>query len=290
VVRPDRRIVEADMKLAIIDTNNIAHRYFYTLDLKNGEGRDTGVIYGITKLLISICKKSKPDAIIFVFDYLPPNPSPSGKNPPEFYHQLWAIIKMLEILKVNYIIAEEGIIADYYIGSIVNWMRGHAPHILIDIYSNDHDFFQLIDGNVRVVKSGKMEEIIDLQKIREKYNLEPSQLTDLWALTGDQGDNIPGVAGIGQVRGMKLIQEYQDLLGALAYLETQSKYSGCTQSAWEAYNLINLRDKNISFRDRFPMSCKHLYNKDFWKAPLRVFFEEFSFYSLIQSLEQGSLF
>lgn len=278
------------MRLAIFDTNNLAHRYFHTLDLQNGHGRDTGVIYGILKQMISVCNRTKPNAMTLCFDHIPEILDMDGKNPPEFYYQLLAIIKMLEIIKVNYIVAVENIIADYYIASIVNWMRDHVPHLLIDIYSNDHDFFQLVDGNVRMIKSAKVDMVVDLTWIREHFNLEPSQLTDLWALTGDRGDNISGVKGIGEKRGMDLIQKYQDLLGALGHLEAMEKTRGCTQDAWDAYNLINLRDKCLPFRDRFPINCEHLYKKDFWKAPLKKFLEEYNFYSLVQSLEQGHLF
>jgi len=209
------------MRFVIFDTNNLAHRFSYTMDdLANGEGRKTGVVFGITKLLISVCKRSKPDAITFVFDPIPDVISSDGKHPPEFYFQLLEIIKMLEILRINYVVAIENIIADYYIATIVNWMRKHVPNMLIDIYSNDHDFHQLVDGNVRAIKSGKMDTVMDLEAVREVYEMEPSQLPDLWALTGDRTDQIEGVRGIGEVKGTELIKKYGVLLGALGHLET----------------------------------------------------------------------
>ena len=39
----------------------------------------------------------------------------------------------------------------------------------------------------------------------EKYQKTPTQFIDLKGLMGDKADNIPGVPGIGEVTGIKLI-------------------------------------------------------------------------------------
>lgn len=52
----------------------------------------------------------------------------------------------------------------------------------------------------RIVKGISDLELYDAQKVKEKYGVEPHQIPDLLALTGDEIDNIPGVTGIGEKR------------------------------------------------------------------------------------------
>ena len=46
------------------------------------------------------------------------------------------------------------------------------------------------------------------EKMMEKYEITANQFIDLKGLMGDQSDNIPGVAGIGEKTGIKLLKEY----------------------------------------------------------------------------------
>ena len=52
---------------------------------------------------------------------------------------------------------------------------------------------------------------MESDKVKEKYGLQPGQLADYFALTGDSSDNIPGVKGIGPKTALKLLEEYGSL-------------------------------------------------------------------------------
>ncbi len=281
------------MFYAIVDSNNLGHRYYYSLNnLEDSKGRKTGVIFGLTKLLLRLLNYEKIEYLTFCFDYIPENPDPDGRHPVDFYDQMKAIIEMLDILRIDYVISDEEHIADEYIASIVNWMVSRVPQMKINIYSNDHDFWQLITENICCVKSGKMDaaEVVDLDYIKKQYNLEPPQLLDLWALTGDAGDKIPGVKGIGPVKGLELIQKYGDLLGALGDLVTRPKYTYSYIDAWSAYNDINLIDKNLGYFSKYPIVVSPIKESEYrWKKPLREFFERYDFVFLLKRLDEGRL-
>ena len=53
--------------------------------------------------------------------------------------------------------------------------------------------------------------------MRERYGIEPEQVTDLIALRGDPSDNIPGARGIGQKTAAELLRRYGDLEGVIAH-------------------------------------------------------------------------
>ena len=47
-----------------------------------------------------------------------------------------------------------------------------------------------------------------MRAYKENYGLTPDQFIDLKGLMGDSSDNIPGVPGIGEKTGLKLIHEF----------------------------------------------------------------------------------
>ena len=47
------------------------------------------------------------------------------------------------------------------------------------------------------------------KEIKEKWGVEPGQIAEILALTGDSSDNIPGVPGVGEKTAVQLIRAYQ---------------------------------------------------------------------------------
>jgi len=62
---------------------------------------------------------------------------------------------------------------------------------------------------VLLTKKGITELIeYDENKFIEEYGITPKQFIDLKGLMGDKSDNIPGVPGIGEKTGIKLLKEF----------------------------------------------------------------------------------
>ena len=100
----------------------------------------------------------------------------------------------------------------------------------VDVFiaSSDKDMLQLVDEYVSIYTPHKDEAIIDEKKVFERYNVTPSQITDLLALAGDSSDNIPGVVGVGKVTAQKLINQFGGLEGiyeSLDEISSKSVYS-----------------------------------------------------------------
>jgi DNA polymerase-1 len=56
------------------------------------------------------------------------------------------------------------------------------------------------------------------------YEVPPEQYLDFKCLTGDKGDNIPGVAGVGPKRAATLLQEYGSVLDICDQIPLPGKY------------------------------------------------------------------
>ncbi len=86
----------------------------------------------------------------------------------------------------------------------------------VTILSGDRDTFQLATDKVTIriprTKNGKTEEDdYNREKIIEQYKIEPKALIQVKGLMGDNSDNIPGVAGIGEKTALGLIQKYKTI-------------------------------------------------------------------------------
>jgi DNA polymerase-1 len=118
------------------------------------------------------------------------------------------------------ILEAEGFEADDVLGTVAK--RVGADGVQVIILTGDRDLLQLVDEQVAIRLAGqKLSEAIDYgpKQVKEKYQLEPSQLVDLKALVGDKSDNIPGVAGVGEKTATSLLHDYDDLDGIYAHIE-----------------------------------------------------------------------
>jgi DNA polymerase-1 len=112
-----------------------------------------------------------------------------------------------------YVEALEGYEADDLIATVAT--RVKCPVVAC---SNDSDLLILTAHDVVVLRpqNGGVFITVDAAAVCQKYNLASvGLLRDFKALTGESGDNVPGVPGIGAVRAAKLLATYGDLSGIL---------------------------------------------------------------------------
>ena len=97
------------------------------------------------------------------------------------------------------------------------------------VLSGDSDVLPLTAQGIRVIKpvSGGQFTTLASDQVCSKYGITtPTALVELKAMTGESGDNVPGVAGIGDVRALALLTAHGDLEGVIAAgLRNVCKYS-----------------------------------------------------------------
>jgi len=88
----------------------------------------------------------------------------------------------------------------------------------VHIISSDKDLTQLVNSRVWLHNHPRnMANAMDCQGVKKRWGVEPHQMGDLLALSGDSADNLPGVPGIGPKKAAALIQRHgtlQQILGA----------------------------------------------------------------------------
>jgi DNA polymerase-1 len=165
-------------------------------------GIPTKAIYIFIRTLQKLFKDHHPTHVAVAFDLSAPtfrdqlfekykaNRSPF---PDELNMQLPYVRRFCRALGLP-IVELEGFEADDVIGTLAR--AGAAEGADVFIVSGDEDLFQLVNDHVCVLKPSRgandIETLCDAAKVKDILGVEPAQVVDWLALTGDPSDNIPG--------------------------------------------------------------------------------------------------
>ncbi|MDE2103426.1 MAG: hypothetical protein KGL39_39660 [Patescibacteria group bacterium] len=136
------------------------------------------------------------------------------------------------------------------------------PRARVTVLSGDTDVLPLVEDNIAIVKpvNGGRFEPVTYRGVCERYGVRaPGRLVDLKALTGETGDNVPGVDGIGPVRAQKLLGIYECLEGVIdAGVRNACKFSVRVAAAADiarlSYRLVSLV-RNAPIEPIAPAHC-----------------------------------
>ena len=114
-----------------------------------------------------------------------------------------------------------GVEADDIAAYIVT-QKKTLPFDQIWLISSDKDWDLLVQPNVSRFSYVTRKETT-WENWREHYDFDPEDYISIKCLTGDTGDNVPGVPGIGPKRAQQLVVEYGSTYDIIASLPIASK-------------------------------------------------------------------
>ena len=208
-------------KLILIDGNSLLFRaYFAMRPMVTSKGMHTQGVFAFVNMLGKILNDYEPTHIAVAFDLkggtfrhdvYKEYKAGRLKTPPELLSQIPLLHDVLDAM--NIAVLE---VPQYETDDIIGTVAARAENDGIDtlVISGDKDELQLIGPHVNVLinKRGMSEfDLYDIDAMRERYNLTPEQFIDLKGLMGDSSDNIPGVPGIGEKKGIALLEQYGTL-------------------------------------------------------------------------------
>jgi DNA polymerase-1 len=156
----------------------------------------------------------------------------------------------LEVLAEDYpVLRYKGVEADDIAAHVV---KDRDQYGLENIWmiSSDRDWDLMIQEGVGRFSYVTRKEVT-LENWDEHYNVPPEHYISLKCLTGDKGDNVPGIPGVGPKRAQTLIEEYGTALDLYDALPISGKYKYIqslnenAEQLLENYELMDL----ISFCD-----------------------------------------
>jgi len=209
----------------LIDGSAYIYRAYHAITpLTTSHGLPTHAVYGFFNILRRILREKNPLYLavaydskgpVFRHDMYSPYKANRAVMPDDLQVQIPYIKKLVQAFNIcSFEIP--GVEADDIIASAAKQLSRQGHKVIV--VSGDKDLLQLVDEQVIVWEPMK-DRIMDIQSLHAKYNMEPSQLLDCFALIGDSSDNIPGVPGIGPKTAEILINKYKTLEGIYAHLE-----------------------------------------------------------------------
>jgi len=197
-------------RIALVDGNAIAFRSLFTHEFLttkiNKKNIYTGLPFGFVKTLISIYKDYSPKKFVIFWDggaHRKKEIYPEYKSGRKLDTKKMKFSDVKRSLKItrnickligleqNRIIGEE---SDDCIATYIN----NFPKEKFFIISNDHDFFQLLSKNVKLLRMKHGETKVWDRKLFEKEKgFKPKYYAHYLAIVGDSTDKIPGIKGLG---------------------------------------------------------------------------------------------
>jgi len=138
----------------------------------------------------------------------------------EFFEEFEA---SLEVLAEDYpILRYKGVEADDIAAHLVKHKEKYNLEY-IWLISSDRDWDLLIQEKVGRFSYVTRKEV-RLDNWREHYEVTPEEYISMKCLTGDKGDNVPGIPGIGPKRAVQLIRDYGDAMDIYNATPLESRY------------------------------------------------------------------
>ncbi len=225
-------------RLLLVDGHYYLYRSFFAIrGLSNSRGEPTNAIYGFIKALRRMLADLKPDYAAVVWDAgLPERRTqlqPAYKQhrdamPDDLEVQQEPLQKVVPLLGVKSLFLPDTE-ADDLIASYV--MEAVGRGIECVVATNDKDILQLVRAGVSIYSTAKADlgegnagfKLLGVSEVRDKWGVEPEQIADVLALTGDAADNIRGVPGVGGKTAAKWINQYGSLEHLLSGVDIDPK-------------------------------------------------------------------
>ncbi|MEX2584243.1 MAG: DNA polymerase I [Gemmatimonadota bacterium] len=238
-------------RLYLIDGYALIYRSFFALisrPLVTSRGENTSAAWGVTKFLLKILEKHKPEYLGVVFDagssqrheIFPEYKATREKMPTELEASLPRVREIVKAFNVP-VLELDGYEADDVIGTLAT--KAAVSGLEAVIVSGDKDFYQLIQPGVCLLNPGRGgpaavdEEWVDVSNAHERLGVHPHHVADYLGLIGDSSDNVPGVRGIGPKTAIQLIEQFgsiEDILANTAEISGKRAREALEEAAADA--------------------------------------------------------
>ena len=211
-----------------IDTLSRVYQLFHALpEMTAPDGTPVSVVFGLTRDLLDIIEKKKPDYLVCAMD--PPGPTfrhekfeqykaNRAEMPADLVPQIPLVRRLLEVFGIP-CLELPGFEADDVLATIAT--RTVAAGGDCTIATSDKDARQLLGPHVTLLNL-RTNQPLGTDELMAEWSIRPDQVVDFLSLVGDSVDNVPGVPGIGPKIASELLQTHGTLDGLLANVDAVS--------------------------------------------------------------------
>ena len=279
--------------LYLIDGSSYIFRAYYAIRrLSTSKGFPTNAVYGFASMIFKFLKDYKPGYLGIVFDtkektfrdeIYPLYKANRGAPPDDLVPQFDKIFEVVDAFKIPQF-RVDGFEADDVMGTIARDYERRGMDVVL--VTGDKDFCQLVSDKVTLLDTMKNKET-RVDDVIEKYGVPPEKVTDVFALMGDQVDNIPGIKGIGEKTAIGLIKTFGSLDNLLLNTDELAEKQRKLVTEKKGDALLSKELVTIKTDMDLDMELDKFKYEGFDKAKLRGIFEELEFKNLLKELGDG---
>ncbi len=285
--------------LYLIDGSAYIYRAYHAVrGLSTRSGFPTGAAFGFTNMLLKLIRERTPEYMAVLFDAKGPTfrhevyPEYKANRPPmpdDLAEQIPYIKQITQAYRVP-MLEVPGFEADDLIAAMAKTAENMGYHVVM--VTGDKDFMQLVDHQIHMYDPMK-NQTSDVSAVTAKLGIDPGQVIDYMALTGDSSDNVPGVPGIGPKTAADLIRRFGTLEALYEKLEDISakkqkeNLKAHRADAFLSRDLVTLRtDAPLPFAPGEIPAKLRLEPPD--NEKLKAIFRELEFTQLLESVTDSS--
>ena len=263
--------------------------YHAIRSLSTSKGSPTNAIYGFTSMIFKFLKDYSPEYLGIVFDskgktfrdeIYPLYKANRDEAPDDFKIQVPKIFEMVDSLGIPQV-QIEGYEADDIMGTIAKEMEEKG--ISVVLVTGDKDFCQLVSEKVTLIDTMR-DKKTGIKEVIQRFGVPPESVIDVFALSGDTTDNIPGVRGIGEKTASELIGKFRTIESLYENLNELPQRQRELLAANKESAILSKRLVTIETSIPMSVSPEGFEYKGFNKEKLREIFEELEFKSLLREL------
>ena len=182
----------------------IFRAYYSKVSFMTRDGMPTGAFTVFGNMLLSLLGTFHPRYLAVIFEsrtgnvreeILPEIKANRTAPPEELTLQIPLIESLIQGLAIP-LLSTDGYEADDTIAALSRAWLAQDPDARVLVMSADKDLLSLVSDRLGVYDP-MTQKLFGPAEVREKWGVEPGQIPDLLALTGDGVDNIGGVPGVG---------------------------------------------------------------------------------------------
>ncbi|ACG73775.1 DNA polymerase I [Anaeromyxobacter sp. K] len=205
--------------LTLIDGSGFIFRAYHAIPhLSTTKGIPTNAVYGFTNMLLKALREHAPTHVALVLDagrrsfrhdIDPEYKANRPEAPDDLASQFPLVRDVARALNVP-VIEEPGFEADDIIATLAG--RARAAGWEVVVVTGDKDFAQLVDGGLSLydpmAEASGRGGWTGPAEVEKKMGVRPEQVVEYQSILGDKIDNVPGIAGVGEVTAAALIRHF----------------------------------------------------------------------------------
>jgi DNA polymerase I len=200
-----------------IDTLSRVYQLFHALpEMSAPDGTPVSAVYGLTRDLLDIVEKKKPDYLLCAMDAPGPTfrherfeayKATRAEMPADLVPQIPLVRRLFAVMEIP-CLELPGYEADDLLATLAEQTVQLGGECVLA--TADKDARQLISDRVRLLNL-RTNALVGAEELLAEWGLRPDQVVDYLSLVGDAVDNVPGIPGIGPKTASELLVKFGTL-------------------------------------------------------------------------------